>query len=315
MTCVETKYGWIKDITFDEYYPTGNIKRCVVRQKNEINLACGALFPQYQDDAERKRLSKSLAFYENGSLEKIILQDITPIATKLGSIPAEMVSFYENGAIRRIFPSFGTISAFWTEEDEKIFSPEISLDFPFGTFHGKVINFMFYKTGELRSVTLWPKDSLMIDTPAGILETRIGFSLYLDGKIRSLEPRAPVQVKTLIGVVPAYDPDAIGIDGDKNSLCFARDGSVESLLTSGASVTVMRNQQRVGKYEPSSRKSDYFGGTFALEPMKISFNGNCVHFGKRKNEKTTEYSTEECEFLIEPFSGEGFRNTCEECDG
>lgn len=316
MTCAETKYGRIKDIVFGEYYQTGNIKRCVVKQKNKIDLACGALIPQYQDDAKRKRLSKSVTFYENGSLETVILQDITRIPTKLGSIPAEMVSFYESGAIRRIFPSFGTISAFWTEEDERNFSPEISLDLPFGAFCGKAINFMFYETGELRSMTLWPKDSLTIDTPAGAIATRIGFGLYPDGKIRSLEPQALAPVKTPIGVIPAYDPDAIGIDGDKNSLRFSRDGSVEALLTSAASVTVTRDREKIGEHGPSSKKSDYFDGMFALEPLKISFHGRSVCFGKRKDDKAeAEYSADECGFIIEPFSSKGFHNTCEECYG
>lgn len=316
MTDLETKYGQIKNTVSAEYYESGIVKRCVVRQKNEIRLACGTLIPQYKDDGKRKKLLKSMTFYANGSLESVILQNITLIKTQWGSFPAEMVTFYESGAIKRIFPSFGTITAFWTEQDEKDFSPEFALDLPFGAFHGRAINLMFYETGKLKSMTLWPRDSLMIGTPAGIIETRIGFRLYPDGKIQSLEPLGPVPVKTPIGVVPAYDPDAMGIDGDKNSLNFANDGSIQSLLTGRVSVTVERGYEKIGEHKPSSRKSGYFDNMLALEPMKISFADGIVQFGKRKDKKAAAvYSIEECTFLIESFCSDGFRNICEECYG
>jgi hypothetical protein len=316
MSCAYTKYGLIKDTVLADFYQNGSIKRCVVKQRNEIQLACGTLIPQYQEDGKRKKLVKSMTFYQDGSLESIILEDITMVETKLGSIPAEMISFYESGAVKRIFPSFGTITAFWTEKDEEEFSPELSLDLPFGAFHGKAINLMFYETGELRSMTLWPKDSMVIETPAGKIRTRIGFSLYRDGNIKSLEPQEPAPVNTKIGVIPAYDPDAMGIDGDKNSLNFAKDGSVDFMLTSGASVTVLRENKKIGEHEPYSKKCEYFDNELALEPMKISFAGRVVGFGKRKDQKAeAEYPIAKCKFLIGAFSSDSFRNSCEECFG
>lgn len=314
MIFIDTRYGKIKDAALEDYYPNGGIRRCIVRRKNKFNLACGKLIPQYLDDGKRKKLVKSMTFFENGNLESIILQETTPVKTGLGSIPAEMVSFYECGAIRRTFPSFGTISAFWTQKDEKEGSPALSLQLPFGIFHGKAINLMFYETGELRSMTLWPGDTIPIETPAGKIRTRIGFSLFRSGAIHSLEPQAPVPVKTPIGIIPAYNPDAIGIDGDKNSLHFTEDGSIKSLLTSEAIVTVTQDQGILHRHGPSPRKNDYFDDAEALEPMKVSFADGTVRFGPRKGQKAeANYLIAESRFQIEPFRTDGFRNICEEC--
>jgi antitoxin component YwqK of YwqJK toxin-antitoxin module len=314
MICADTKVGLLADVALAEYYACGDLKRCVVKQKNAIELGCGTLIPQFWDDGKRKKLVKSVTFYESGNLESVILQDSTPVQTKLGCIPGEMITFYENGAIKRIFPSFGTISAFWTEVDEKNFSPEISLELPFGDFKGKAINLMFYETGDLKSMTLWPRDSMLIQTPAGKINTRIGFCLYPDGKIKSVEPLKPTPVSTPIGCVPAYDPDAIGIDGDNNSLVFTENGNVESLLVSTAILIVMEENEKTGVFAPSSKRSDYFDDAFALEPLKIGFAGKNICIGKKKdNDARAEYAISDCRFLIEPFDTKGFRNTCEEC--
>jgi hypothetical protein len=314
MTVVPTKYGFIKGITLAAYFDDGNLERCAVNQKNAISLACGTIVPQYKDDGRRKKLVKSMTFYPDGVLESAILQDITLIETGLGRIPAEMITFYEDGTVKRIFPSFGTISAFWTEEDDRELSPELTFDLPFLHFHGKAVNLMFYPSGTLRSMTLWPGDSVAVDTPAGTVPARIGFSLYPNGKIRSVEPLEPVPVSTPIGIVPAYDPDALGADGDRNSLVFSEKGYVQSLLTSEAGVTVMLGTEKIGEYAPLSKSCDYYDNILALEPLEISFTNQTVSFGRRKGSKEkSRYSISECEFLIHPINTDGFCNTCKEC--
>ena len=316
MTYMDTKYGVINDVTAFDYYDNGDIRRCIVCGKNLIKLTCGTVVPQYIDDGKRKKLIKSMTFYKAGNLDTVILQNITSVETSLGVIPAEMVTFYESGSVKRIFPSFGTITAFWTEEDEYEFAPEISVRLPFGKYQGKAINIMFTETGELKSMTLWPKDSLPIETAQGKIITRIGFSQYADGKIRSVEPRKPVLLNTPIGALRAFDPDALGIDGDNNSVVFARDGGIKSLLTSEISVTVMRDGEAISSFAPIIKSSNYFDDELALDPLKISFANGFVRFGRRNNAGPEgEYHISEHEFLIEAFNSEGYRNLCEECCG
>ena len=115
-----------------------------------------------------------MTFYENGNIASMVLQDSLSVNTRLGSVPAEMITFYESGTVKRIFPVFGSISAFWTEEDEYNISPELQINLPFDVFKGKVINITLYETGELKSIILWPKDTILIKTHAGKFRRALG---------------------------------------------------------------------------------------------------------------------------------------------
>lgn len=309
-----TNYGVLENISFAEYHGNGMLKRCILKQKNTINIPCGVFIPQYEDDGKRKQLLKSMTFYENGNIASMVLQDSVSVNIRLGSFPAEMITFYESGAVRRIFPVFGNISAFWTEEDECNISPELKINLPFGIFKGKVINITLYETGELKSITLWPKDTILVKTQASEIQTRIGFCLYSDGKIKSVEPCSVLGVNTPIGIVPAFDPDALGIDGESNSLVFSEDGSVKSLLTSVAQITVFCHDGKEIVHQPSFKKSYYFNDKLAIVPMKISFSGGYICFGKRKSETVdAEYKISECSFKIYDFVAQDCHNTCDEC--
>lgn len=289
------------------------LKRCILKQENTITIYCGTFIPQYEDDGKRKKLMKSITFYDNGNIASMVLQNITNVNTKLGVIPAEMITFYESGAVKRIFPSFGTVTGFWTEKDEYLISPELKLDLPSGVFHNKVINVSLYETGDLKSITLWSKDAIVIKTLTGEIQTRVGFCLYPNGKIKSVEPFRGVRIDTKIGTITASDPDALAIDGDNNSLVFSEDGSILSLLTATTQVTVTSHGE-TNIHTSSFKKSDYFDDRLAVEPMKISFSNDFVQFGKRK-QKTTDasYKISECLFKIETLDTQDCFNTCEEC--
>lgn len=313
METANTRYGLLRDLSFAEYFDNGVLSRCVTHQQSPISLPCGTFVPQFEDDGKRKKLTKSLTFYESGAISSIILQDVSNVLTKIGSFPAEMIMFYESGAVKRIFPVFGCITAFWSQEDEYEFCKTIDLPLPFGTIHCKVINLAFYETGELKSVTLWPKDYLKIPTPTGELLTRVGFCLYHSGNIKSLEPKVPVGVKTPIGTIVAFDPDALGIDGESNSLVFSEDGSVKSLLTSCAQVTVCTSDGKKTVHAPTFKDSFYFDNKQAVVPIKLSFANGWVKFsgGKQSNKGTYEISA--ASFIIEDFQVLDCYNTCEDC--
>ena len=90
----------------------------------------------------------------------------------------------------------------------------------------------------MKSLTLWPKDRVKLNIGDCNIVSRIGFSLYESGKIKSFEPFRITAIKTPIGDIDAYDINAIGIHGDTNSLKFYEDGSIKSLITSTNTITI-----------------------------------------------------------------------------
>ncbi len=123
-----------------------------------------------------------------------------------------------------------------------------------------------------------------------------------------------MNVNTPICKVLAFDPDALGIDDESNSLVFSKNGSVKSLITSVAQITVFCRDGEKIVYKPSFKKSYYFDDKLAVVPMKISFFGGCVCFSKRKSEKSdAEYKISECSFRIDDFVTKDCHNTCDEC--
>ena len=50
-------------------------------------------------------------YYDNGGIKSIYAQEPVKIKTSIGIIKAEFITFYESGAIKRIFPVYGGTSA------------------------------------------------------------------------------------------------------------------------------------------------------------------------------------------------------------
>jgi hypothetical protein len=310
----DTQYGFLKGMALPDYYENGVLRRCVLHEKNILCLPCGELVPQYKNDGKRKNLVKSITFYPSGKIASVVLQKISYVPTHLGKLPAEMITFHENGMIKRIFPTFGSINGFWTEEDERKISPQVKIVLPPVSFEKKVINISFYDSGTFESLTLWPKDTLIVHAPVGAIRSRIGFCFYKNGLLKSVEPCNPFEVNTPVGVIPAYDPDALGIDGKSNSLNFYEDGGIKSLVTSLAKVVVTDCDGRVHVNSPAYKSSDYFDGRQAVVPLKISFSNGFVGFGKRKSKRSdAEYKISEHSFKISTFNTHGCFNTCDEC--
>ena len=83
-----------------------------------ISTQYGDLIPQYTDDDLRKREILPVEYHPSGALKAVPLETQTIIATPAGDIPAELISFHENGTISRIFPLNGKLSGYWSQEDE-----------------------------------------------------------------------------------------------------------------------------------------------------------------------------------------------------
>ncbi len=155
-----------------------------------------------------------------------------------------------------MFPLNGQISASWSEEEEGALAQKFDFTFPFGSFNAKIIGLRFYQDGKVRSLILWPNERITIDTPAGKMPVRIGFKLFEDGNIESVEPAEPITVKTPIGPINAYDQNALGMDADKNSLRFDRKSRLISLFTSDTIIVRKSNGERKDHFPKTKAEPD-----------------------------------------------------------
>ena len=231
---VEGLFGKIEGITNFTRYHNGQLKSCMVNQENRIETGYGTLIPQYRasDFGERQKKHRSaIDFYESGQIKSVALDRSTSLSTPLGNIAAELVTFYPDGTLNRVFPLNGKVDGFWSEADEREMAEPIDFDLPIGAFRVKAISIRFFPNGNLRSVTFWPQEAATIQTPVGPIECRAGFSLHEDGSLRSLEPKQATEVQTPIGPILAFDPDIIGMHADANSLEFNTGGQLIALKT------------------------------------------------------------------------------------
>ncbi|MDF2944476.1 MAG: repeat protein [Herbinix sp.] len=307
-----TKYGLLKHVGEHVLYANGSIKDCVMLDKVELVTAYGTLIPQYEYTDHRRKHIYSASFYETGELRRIALNYKMDIMTPIGSMSAELITFYESGRLKRLFPLNGQISAYWDENDEYLLAKEKSFEFPFGKFTTKIIAISFYENGAIKNLTLWPQEKIKIRSPIGEMRVRIGISLYPEGSIKSVEPAYPKVVQTPIGAIKAFDFNANGITGDRNSLTFSTGGTVHSLITSEIKVTV----QGVGMDNPITftpeQEEDEDGIEVCFRTLKMEFGDNSVSFnGGEKYDLPTN------QFKLEPYrrSVPSLCGDCASCGG
>ncbi len=283
-TFTETGTGLkLTGINKSEYYVNRVLKNCSLDEENTIPTKYGNLIPKYGPEELRKKYTPSVSFYGSGAVKSIALEKQTDIITPIGSFPAELITFYESGAIKRLFPLNGKISGYWSEADEEQLCREFKFWFPFGSFKTKIISLCFYESGNLKAMTLWPGESIYLKKQVDIFPARIGFSLYEDGSLKSLEPAYELLIATPIGNISVYDESAIGISGELNSLCFKKDGSLRSLVTSSSKVMVSAQDGSSETFEPILRPDPFEEDKFILIPLKITFDGEHVIFeGEKK---------------------------------
>lgn len=225
-----------------EHHDNGRVKRAFVNGEHVIRTSWGNLVPQYTGDEEsrRPRLA-AIRLDAEGRLESLALETTQTLDTPLGPLPAELVTFHEDGSLKRVFPCNGKLSAFWSWQDEYALAPGIALPLPAALLPedagndaaqtARYINLRLDPDGALRSATLWPGETISLRTPVGPARARVGFALHADGSLASFEPATALAVQTPIGVIHAFDPDPEAISGDVNSLAFAPDGSVTRATT------------------------------------------------------------------------------------
>lgn len=301
----------LNGITSCTLYANGNVCECRVNEENVLQTSAGALVPRYSRPGVREKELKSLSFYANGSLRSIYLEAQTEIPTPIGSIPAELVTFYEDGAIDSVFPLNGQIGFAWSEEEEGELAQSYEFPLLFGTITVKLNGMRFYPDGKLKSLIFWPGEVVSLHTPGGDFSGRIGVRLHDDGSLESFEPAVPVILNTPIGPVPAFDVNALAVDADFNSIRFDREGKLVQLKTSGDIVVQSTSAGR--KVISSRTRMGLMDDTVAKLPLTLSFAGNMVTIDDGVERFT--YEIGECRFLILPdFDGSGF-NCTGDCNG
>jgi hypothetical protein len=309
MQTFNTKYGILEGLTSMELYENGNLKECNLSEPNKIMTPYGIFIPQYEDNGDRRKYIRSLKFYKNGTLKSLSLQEQTAIETRFGSLPAEFLTFYESGRLKRIFPLNGKITGFWTEENEYELSPIFEFNLPFCHFQKKVIGIQLYESGKVKSITFWPKDYIQVDTSLGTIDTRIGISLYANGNLKSIEPLKPTPIDTPIGKISAYNINAIGVHGDTNSLVFDEEGHVISLMTSSNSLEITNKDGKTITIKPNLIPSMFDPEALDLVPLTIEFFENKV----RINQDTLkEFHYDTYQIQVKPFK-HVLKGSCSDC--
>jgi len=255
MQSISTPCGEIGVTGPVEYFPGGGVRSCIPAARATLHTPLGPLVPQHSTDELRRREVALLSFHENGALRCLSLEERTTVPTPAGPVAAEMLTFHPCGALARVFPLNGKLSGYWTEEDEARLAGLLTLRTPLGPLTARVICLRFGVDRHLAGLTLWPGETVDVPTPAGVIAARVGVAFRPDGSLRSLEPAAPVQVPTPAGPVLAFDPDAVGVSGDVNSLGFGPSGAVERVATVRTEVHIRLAGGSRAAYAPRSRES------------------------------------------------------------
>lgn len=312
----------LQGVTSHTEYRDGTMRDCVLAEPNVIHTSCGDLVPHYDALEVRTKPGKSMTFFKSGAIRSVALEEQAYVTTPLGPIPAELVTFYENGTLNSVFPLNGQISYAWSEEEEKGLAVPMTLKFTFGQVTAKFIALRFRDDGQLRSVTLWPGEVVTITTPLGEFPARTGIRLHPNGALESFEPAQPIVLDTPIGKVPAYDVDAFTVDGDQNSVRFDEDGNLTHLTTAGE-ITVEDPDQGMMSVHSRTRFALMEDVPVNLS-IDVSFDEDQVSLGNGAQNHT--FSVPKCSFTvnsnIDPESlvvcdsrCETGGNSCDSCEG
>jgi hypothetical protein len=311
---IGTQYGTLHECCGEEFYEDGALKECNFDAENRLETEYGILVPRCGPENVRSKYGKAIGFYPNGRLRRIALQNTTGVKSPIGEFPAELLTFYEDGALCRIFPLNGKITGFWTEEDEEKLAVPLHFSFAFGDFTAKIISVHFYPGGNIQSITLFPKERITVRLPFGKIRVRTGFSLYEDGALQSLEPAEPTPVPTPIGTLHAFDCSPIGITADLNSLRLEPDGAVSRLSTVTDKIIVQTPDAQLETVAPAQIPNPSDDESSFTLPVKAEFSPGIVRFSC---EKRSSYRLSECAFSIlsVPYESSFGCSGCSGCNG
>ena len=191
-----------------------------------ISTKYGNLLPCSGASDYRKKHRCAVCLYDSGALRSVYLEEPQVLSFPSGDFQAELITFYEDGNAKRIFPLYGQISAYWSIEEEAEYAPEYDFEIAGGTYRIKPECIFFYPSGKIRSITLWPSDELSIKTPAGLIKTKLGIELYENSSIRSIEPVYGTVISTPTGDIRPFRYRPVMMHAENATLKFTEDGKL-----------------------------------------------------------------------------------------
>lgn len=293
---LQTQFGILGGVVSFSCYENGEPKDVMLSEKNMILTHAGELVPFYTETHRRKHKS-SVTFHRNGLVKSVSLEQQQEIMTPIGEFPAELVTFYETGELNRFFPLDGKIDGFWTEKDERELNIPFNFELEFGSISAMLVGICFYKSGEIKSLSLFPEEIITLNAPCGEVKVKNGFSLFEDGRLHSLEPAVPVRVDTPIGKINAFDTQAIGITADSCSLAFDESNRISSLITSSDRIAVTMPDGSFKSFSPVKKTSPLDDESEITIGIKVSFNYDEKTVTITEEDEFT-FSYDECSFSI-----------------
>ncbi len=310
-THIQIAFGVLGEVSSYETYSSGELQGVKLTGKNMVMTHAGELIPAFSE-TERRKNKASVEFYKNGLVKAVLLEEQTEIETPIGTLPAEYVTFFPTGEIHRVFVADGKISGFWSEEDEGAYNIPLSFAFDFSQFKAKTNGICFYQSGAIKSITLYPGESILLNTKAGSFETRIGFSLYESGQLQSAEPAETVFIHTQIGDFRANDPNAIGINADSNSLSFDESGKIIGFSTVSNRIAVLTEDSQFLLLNPEQKIHPLYDDmkiTCAMQ-LKFDFENDTVTI---INDEKHTFSMSACRFTVQSLQTDVLGCTPEDC--
>ncbi len=313
MKRIETSYGVLEGATDLVYYKNGNLRSCKLEKYNAITTSIGFLVPQYGDMDTRTKLREAISFYDTGELKSIYLKEPVIVNTTVGTLKGEFITFYKQGTIHRLFPLYGQVSGYWSEEEEYQLAEKATFKIGELQVSNKMNSYCFYPSGYLKSLSLWSKEVLIVQLHKKNIAIRLGIAFYENGNIKSLEPYVPTKIKTPIGDIMAYSNEPIGIHGDTNSLILDEDERIKGITTVSTAIRMNNDQVEEQVIAPHLVRSQLDIERWVISPITISFLENQVmivdeHTTYRLNKDDFKWSTTQIGF-------EEIGHECGNCQG
>jgi hypothetical protein len=208
----------------------------------------GNLLPCSGASDYRKKHRCAVSYFESGSVRSVYLEETEVLSFSAGDFQTELITFYEDGNVKRIFPLYGQISAYWSLGEEAENAPFYDFDLAGEKYHIRPQCIFFYPSGKIRSITLWPGDQITVNTTKGPVATKLGIEIYEDKKIRSIEPSFGTIFKTEYGDAKPFMVRKHMLHSEDASARFDEDGNLLSFTTLQTRVEADGKIYKAGDY-------------------------------------------------------------------
>lgn len=250
-----------------------------------IETKYGQLIPNYSGTDVRKKYREAVSYYKTGNIESIYLEEPQIVCTPIGDMMAELLTFYPDGTIKRLFPLYGQISGYWTEEDEFALAKKTELSLLGQVFCVHPLCISFYPSGKVKSLTIWRKDTISVQTKYGEVKSNFGFELTENGTLKSIEPAFGTVLTTEYGRLYPFNSDNYHLHAENNSLVFNGEGELLAATTIKSRIRVVSESGE--RYIGAQKGEDPLTGTPRLYPLSLTFHkdGLWVEYKNKSLEK------------------------------